>query len=71
MPIKWRGQTEKCEVCGGDLYLYQNEHWYVDGKTIHGPWALMCASCFKKHGIGLGIGKGQKYDADTNEQIEE
>ena len=31
----------------------------VDGKTIHGPWANMCADCFGSNGIGLGTGKGQ------------
>ncbi|MEM2174129.1 MAG: hypothetical protein QXI58_00690 [Candidatus Micrarchaeia archaeon] len=31
-----------------------------DARTIYGPWAYMCEDCFKKFGIGLGIGQGQK-----------
>lgn len=31
-----------------------------DGKTTEGPWAYMCETCFTIHGVGLGMGKGQK-----------
>lgn len=31
-----------------------------DGKTKHGPWAMMCQSCFEQNGIGLGTGRGQR-----------
>lgn len=31
-----------------------------DGKTTEGPWANMCEAHFKKYGVGLGTGKGQK-----------
>lgn len=41
-----------CSFCGG-VAKY-------DGKTKLGPWANMCQSCFKEHGIGLGLGKGQE-----------
>lgn len=30
-----------------------------DGKTLMGPWAYMCQSCFGRYGVGLGLGKGQ------------
>lgn len=33
----------------------------VDGKTTQGPWAWMCVEDHKIHGVGLGTGKGQKY----------
>ncbi len=36
-----------------------------DGATKQGPWAWMCEEAFKKHGVGLGTGKGQKYDQST------
>jgi hypothetical protein len=42
----------KCDYCGAPA-LY-------DGKTKPGFWAAMCQKCFEKHGIGLGLGKGQK-----------
>lgn len=32
-----------------------------DAKTIQGPWANMCETCFKRFGVGLGIGRGQRY----------
>lgn len=32
-----------------------------DGKTIFGPWANMCDTHFQHFGIGLGLGKGQKF----------
>lgn len=31
-----------------------------DGKTTGGPWAYMCQECFDEHGVGLGIGRGQR-----------
>ena len=31
-----------------------------DGATEFGPWANMCEICFVHHGIGLGLGRGQK-----------
>ena len=45
-------------------------NYYIDGKTKIGPWAYMCLSCFKKYGVGLGVGKGQKYDATTGKKVE-
>lgn len=33
----------------------------VDGKTTRGPWANMCAECFDAHGVGLGLGRGQRF----------
>lgn len=32
----------------------------VDGKTVMGPWANMCAHHFAAYGVGLGTGKGQR-----------
>lgn len=31
-----------------------------DGRTITGPWANMCESCYLSLGVGLGTGKGQR-----------
>jgi hypothetical protein len=38
---------------------------FVDGKTLAGSWAEMCMGCHKKHGLGLGIGKGQHYRRES------
>jgi len=31
-----------------------------DAKTKMGPWANLCEEHFQEHGVGLGLGKGQK-----------
>lgn len=31
-----------------------------DGATRLGPWANMCPTHFGLHGLGLGIGRGQR-----------
>lgn len=31
-----------------------------DGKTQMEPWAFMCQDCMDDHGVGLGLGRGQK-----------
>lgn len=45
----------ECDFCGAS-----NRTMY-DGKTKSGPWATMCETHFKRHGVGLGTGKGQQY----------
>jgi hypothetical protein len=44
-----------CDFCGKPAKY--------DGKTKMGPWADMCETCFRKYGVGLGTGKGQKLIA--------
>jgi hypothetical protein len=40
---------------------------FIDGKTIHGPWAIMTPSSWRAHGIGrLGTGYGQKYEKQAD-----
>jgi hypothetical protein len=34
---------------------------FVDGKTRMGPWAIMSPSSHRMQGLGLGLGKGQRY----------
>lgn len=67
---KWMGKVDKCDICEESLNWIQNKQWFVDGKLKQGPWALMCPRCFEMHGVGLGTGKGQKYDLKTKEKIE-
>ena len=53
----WMGSTPKCDFCGAvDLKEF------VDGKTVHGPWAIICTNykC-KMNMVGLGTGQGQRY----------
>lgn len=39
---------------------------FVDGKTKMGPWANMCAACAKRYGVGLGTGRGQRYERQAD-----
>jgi len=53
---QWSGPIPECELCHepvGDAF--------VDGATAYGPWAYMCLFCFEVRGVGLGLGRGQKY----------
>ncbi len=53
----WMGTPpEKCDICNRKITRV-----FIDGKTDLGPWAIMCPACYKVHGIGLGLGLGQRY----------
>lgn len=54
---------KQCDICGTKVDSY------VDGKTIYGPWANMCLSCFETKGIGLGTGRGQLYENNEDGQF--
>lgn len=56
-----------CELCGAKI-IKQNH--FIDGKTTSGPWAIMCMACFFINGVGLGSGRGQRYDVETLEKVE-
>lgn len=59
-PVVWSGSPPVCDFCE-----QQPQTEFVDGKTTQGPWALMCEDCFGKYGVGLGLGRGQKYQRPT------
>ena len=54
----WCGDLPKvCDLCGTPIVTV-----FIDGRTIHGlAWAYMCECCHATRGVGLGLGKGQKY----------
>lgn len=64
---KWMGTPpSKCQLC--ERYL---KNAFIDGKLVFGTsWAIMCTGCHSFHGVGLGAGRGQKYDLKTLEKIE-
>jgi hypothetical protein len=39
---------------------------FIDGKTVRGPWAIMTPMHHGMYGVGLGVGKGQKYELTSN-----
>ena len=51
----------ECNLCGKDRLSE-----FVDGKTRMGPWANMCLPCYRKVGVGLGVGRGQRYAIVTD-----
>ena len=54
----WHGQAPvKCQMRGEAILTK-----FVDGSTgSGGPWAIMCDECHKTFGVGLGIGRGQRF----------
>lgn len=62
---KWLSPVGSCNICKQEI----TSETFVDGKTVFGPWALMCESCHKKAGIGLGTGLGQRYNTKTKEKV--
>lgn len=45
-----------CDMCSTKI-----RDTYIDGKTTMGPWGNMCVRCHGFYGVGLGTGKGQRY----------
>lgn len=63
--LRWLGTIPKrCEICEERL-----EREFVDGRTKLGLWAIMCVNCFRVHGVGFGLGKGQKYSIPEGQKI--
>ena len=63
---KWIGsKPEKCELCEKPF-----EKFFYDARTKWGQWGLLCLRCVERDGVGLGLGKGQKYDLATLEKVE-
>lgn len=46
-----------CEVCKTPIVA----EFYDARMKGNGPWGNMCPNCFRQHGVGLGVGKGQHY----------
>lgn len=53
--VKWLG-GHVCDICGRDC-----GDFLVDGRTRGGPWSVMCDKCADMYGVGLGLGRGQRY----------
>jgi len=34
---------------------------FIDGRTTQGPWAFMTPASHRAYGVGLGLGRGQRY----------
>jgi hypothetical protein len=61
---------ERCDICETPFGKGRGKtDVAIDGATIHGSWAWMCPTCFASYGIGIGLGKGQKYRSMYNAKI--
>jgi hypothetical protein len=63
MTTKWNGETV-CSIC-----RTEPEKVLYDAQTKSGLWAVLCQRCFSAYGIGLGTGKGQKYEKQPDGQF--
>lgn len=52
--------TFSCDLCRHGNG-HRDKPALYDGKTKMGTWAYMCQRCFIDWGVGLGLGKGQKF----------
>ena len=66
--VIWSGPTT-CDFDGmkvGDRLVANWDHdcstTIIDGSARFASWSVMCPKCHAKFGIGLGVGKGQKYE---------
>jgi hypothetical protein len=60
--VFWCGHApDVCQVCDAPLASR-----FVDGRTMWGPWANMCCDCHARCGEGVGTGKGQLYEKQTD-----
>jgi len=58
----WQGTPPKeCDVCQRDL-----NDVFVDGNTQTGLWAILCPNCHSRISIGIGTGRGQRYQCQNN-----
>jgi hypothetical protein len=56
-PVYWVGQPDaNCDLCGNPIGKL-----FVDGRTRMGSWANMCRACHSAYGLGVGTGKGQRF----------
>ena len=70
MKRKWMGKKPvTCEICGHRFD--DQDRYFFDFAMRQGKWALGCEPCFKKHGVGLGSGSGQKYSIRTMDKVED
>lgn len=60
-PVYWAGDPKVCELTHTPL---GNE--FIDGRTVFGPWAIMSPEAHHDFGVGLGMGRGQRYQKQAD-----
>lgn len=64
MSKEYLGAVPKCDLC--EIAI---NDCFIDGKTKAGPWACMCRECHVENGVGLGVGRGQRYNLKEGKWI--
>lgn len=54
--VYWVGIVENKDDFGDEI-----KGTFIDGRTNLGPWAIMSPASFRRYGLGIGTGLGQKY----------
>ena len=57
----WIGEITSCDLCHGP---FRGDVMY--DANVGGPWGNICQRCFDMNGCNLGIGRGQKYQKNSN-----
>ena len=52
----WAGDPAECDICNKPFGKLM-----YDARTSMGGWGNLCSRCFNRYGVGLGVGKGQRY----------
>jgi hypothetical protein len=57
-PRYWMGDAPaQCDICNGGFASVM-----YDARTKSGQWGNICRKCFSAYGVGIGMGRGQRYE---------
>lgn len=59
--VYWRSPVGVKDDFGDEV-----EDTIIDGATTMGPWGLMTPRSHRRYGVGLGLGRGQKYERQAD-----
>lgn len=57
----WLSPLSNCNVCSAPF----NGVMY-DARVGRGAWGNICQKCFDDYGCSLGLGRGQKYELQSD-----
>lgn len=60
--VYWNGGVRPTDDFGVKI-----EDAFIDGQTVGGQWAIMTPTSHAKYGMGLGTGRGQRYERQSGE----
>lgn len=60
--VAYVAKLPDCDICKFDNDAVSPAAY--DGRTKSGHWAFMCEEHFDLHGVGVGLGKGQKLEVE-------